>query len=83
MDYGNYNPSLPSVTLEERVIYTQLLNEALESKCSEKGVLFVNTFEGFERSDGSMNHDFSDTGNHIRIEFNHILKDRVIDKFSF
>ncbi len=82
-DYGQYNSTLPSVPLSERVEYTKLINQELKSVCEHYGILFINPFESFANADGTLCQDFSDQGNHIRIEFNGIIKDRVLQRLLF
>ena len=71
------NIYLPRVPLEERAIFTKLLNKKLSQECAKHHILFLNAFEAFAKQDGSLNNAFSD-GCHVTPEFNYMIKDQLI-----
>lgn len=52
-------------TDEERILFTTLLNEALQLKCQQHNFLFFNVTDFYKRPDGTLNHDLGDKNVHI------------------
>ena len=52
-------------TDNDRLIYTQYMNDLLEKSCNNYGYVFFNPFESYISEDGMLNYDLSDNCIHI------------------
>ncbi|MCH9620615.1 MAG: hypothetical protein S4CHLAM20_00150 [Chlamydiia bacterium] len=70
----------PSVgPFEERVKYTKLLNQTLEAKAKEKGILYFDVYNEYADVDGTLNMKYSDNLMHIGQDFNLPVKTKLCD----
>lgn len=53
-------------TDEDRVRYTQKMNEKLEAMCSSHNFIYFNPYPYYTRPDGTLKYEFSDSTIHLR-----------------
>jgi hypothetical protein len=76
--HGDSNdPYFPSVSLRERVGYTEELNRCLAKYALENGLLFLDPFKPYKNPDGSLNNAYAD-GIHIKVSCNRYIRNSLI-----
>ncbi len=72
------NPAYPYYgTLEDRVMITKKLNKKLADLCSLTGVTFLDVYDDYANSEGSLNYALSDGHVHIRTECNQAIQQKL------
>lgn len=64
--HGNLVPQYPFIgTDEERVLYTQKINELLEINCAKYGFIYFDPYDYYKHEDGTLKHKYSDSTIHL------------------
>ncbi|MGE0206233.1 MAG: SGNH/GDSL hydrolase family protein [Candidatus Babeliales bacterium] len=78
------NPEYPTVSsLEERIVYTKMLNAALADLCKKTDLLFLDVYDDFSLPSGSLDPRFSDGNIHIAPEYNRSIKTKLFEMIAF
>lgn len=65
-------------SLEDRISITRKLNAKLAELCEVENILFLDIYDEYANSDGSLNADLSDGNVHIRSDCNEV----IVNKFN-
>lgn len=66
-------------TLAQRILITRTLNEILLRECRALNVLFLPIHDIVANAEGSLNTAVSDNCVHINMQYNHLIKNRLIE----